>query len=198
MRQKAADAITEALKQNGYYKIFFVVGLQNGRVRPEDIATMKLVLDAAPITEYGVIINQLTERQHSDLSSGGTATGQVISAFWGALNGKKCRHFHFMKADKDLEDAENVWNDLPEDMIDFIEKLPGLEIKSQEVKRVRTTDYEEQREESQLRLMQTMQLTEQRKLELLKQILENQQADQFRWIVQAVLTFIANSQGQKK
>ena len=40
LRKAAAKAITEALKKNGIYKIFFVITLEAGRVRPVDLATI--------------------------------------------------------------------------------------------------------------------------------------------------------------
>jgi len=44
MRQESARQITEALRQNGKYKLFFVVTQDTGRVRAEDVATINLVL----------------------------------------------------------------------------------------------------------------------------------------------------------
>ena len=62
IRKQAAKAITEALKQNGMYQIFFVITLEAGRVRPEDITTMKLVLQSSKdIRYYSIIINKLTK-----------------------------------------------------------------------------------------------------------------------------------------
>ena len=48
LRQAAASEITEALRRNGSYQIFFVVTLSAGRLRPEDLTTMWLVLHNAP------------------------------------------------------------------------------------------------------------------------------------------------------
>lgn len=47
LRKQAAKAITEALKRDGNYQIFFVITLEAGRIRPEDMATIKLVLESA-------------------------------------------------------------------------------------------------------------------------------------------------------
>ena len=61
LRKVAAEAITEALKQNGMYQIFFVVTLESGRVRPQDLATIKIVLEhAKEVTNYSIIVNKLT------------------------------------------------------------------------------------------------------------------------------------------
>ena len=63
-RKKAAKEIEKALKQDGDYRIFFVLTLESGRVRPQDKATMELVLQAAPEIgqNYGTIFNKISKR----------------------------------------------------------------------------------------------------------------------------------------
>merc|ERR1740124_782391 len=61
--KKVAMAITSALKQNGRYKIIFVVTLEAGRVKPDDTETIRSVLNAAPIgINYTTIINKASTR----------------------------------------------------------------------------------------------------------------------------------------
>ena len=61
-KKEAAEAITNALKKNGNYKVVFVVTLEAGRVKPADVATIQLILKSATdITRYGVIFNNLSE-----------------------------------------------------------------------------------------------------------------------------------------
>jgi len=58
---KAAQAVTEALKQTGRYKIFFVVTLEAGRFDPKDTTLVQQILNHAPdISQYGVIINKMS------------------------------------------------------------------------------------------------------------------------------------------
>lgn len=53
LRKAAAQAITKALKKNGTYQIFFVVTLEAGRVRAQDLTTIRLVLEnASDITSH--------------------------------------------------------------------------------------------------------------------------------------------------
>ncbi|CAK9081201.1 unnamed protein product [Durusdinium trenchii] len=146
MRQKAADAITEALKQEGTYKIFFVVVLQNGRVRAEDIATMSSVLKAAPIngTDYGLITNQLPPREFKDLQSLPDVAQEVLGSIWCTMPEKATPHVHFLPRDDELEGADDVVKPLPKDCVDFIDMTPGVEIKGEEVKQVQADGYEEQ------------------------------------------------------
>ena len=68
IRKEAAEAITQGLKKGGNYQIFFVVTLESGRLRPEDLATIKLVLEnAKKITSYSLIINKLSKRLYDSL-----------------------------------------------------------------------------------------------------------------------------------
>merc|ERR1719213_277216 len=60
MREKAAEEIRKALLYEGNYKIVFVLTMRNGRVIAEDKTTMGLILQAAPIKHYGVLVNQLS------------------------------------------------------------------------------------------------------------------------------------------
>ena len=70
LRQAAASAITEALRRNGSYQIFFVVTLSAGRLRPEDLTTMWLVLHNAPdISHFSIIINKLTKTEYDGLQN---------------------------------------------------------------------------------------------------------------------------------
>ena len=62
LRQKAATAITKALRKDGTYQIFFVITLEAGRIRPEDMTTIKLVLEcSSDIEYYSIIINKLSK-----------------------------------------------------------------------------------------------------------------------------------------
>ena len=81
LRKAAAEAITEALKQNGMYQIFFVVTLESGRVRSEDLTTIKIVLEnAKDITQYSVIVNKLTKKVYDKvIEEGGTTLREVIA-----------------------------------------------------------------------------------------------------------------------
>ena len=68
LREQAAKAITEALKKDGRYQIFFVITLEAGRIRPEDMTTIKLVLESASdITHYSIIINKLSNNAYNCL-----------------------------------------------------------------------------------------------------------------------------------
>ena len=68
LREQAAEAIAKALKQDGIYQIFFVITLEAGRVWPEDVTTMKLVLESASdIEHFNLVINKLSTKTDSFL-----------------------------------------------------------------------------------------------------------------------------------
>ena len=70
MRQAAASAITEALKLSGSYQIFFIVTLSAGRLRPEDLTIIWLVLLNAPdINQFSIIINKLSRKEYDGLQN---------------------------------------------------------------------------------------------------------------------------------
>ena len=70
MRKIAARAITEALKQNGKYQIFFVIAPSAGRFQPEDLTTIWLVLQNAPdITIINIIINKLSKGEYESFQN---------------------------------------------------------------------------------------------------------------------------------
>ena len=60
MKQAAAE-IEKGLRLTKVFKINFVITLEMGRIRSQDIATMNLVCDAIDIDfKYGIIINKLS------------------------------------------------------------------------------------------------------------------------------------------
>ena len=115
MRQVAAGAITKALKQNGQYQIFFVVVLSAGRLRPEDLTTIWLVLLNAPkITLVNIIINKLSKGEYESLRN---KDGMIKSSFLAPLEmmgmRTKCNVF-FLLQDQMLADANDAWAHYPE------------------------------------------------------------------------------------
>ena len=67
-REAAGRAISEGLRKGGAFKVLFFVSERNGRVDPQDAATMKVVLDSAPeiwqcqgSPKYGVIVNKVED-----------------------------------------------------------------------------------------------------------------------------------------
>jgi GTP-binding protein EngB required for normal cell division len=144
MKEKAAAAITEALKQNGYYRIFFVMTVEAGRCRPADKATMRLILEAAPVTDYSIIVNKVSKKWVRDMMTGEDEDGVSFMKKWTTLLMQGLKpvtvSIHFMLKDSALDDEENVLFRAPEDIIEFIKNAPGMKIDKDEVKDVEASE----------------------------------------------------------
>lgn len=181
LRKQAAEAITTALKQNGFYRIFFVITVEAGRVRPDDKTTMKLILDAAPtITKYCIIVNKVTEAWAIGVQKPETLSTWVTTLMEGLP--KLTSNIHFMHRKGDLEDCSNVQYEAPRDVIEFIETAPGMPIASDDVAEVQADQFAEMqaKHEEILRELREdaakmAEAAERQKEEMMKQIKETQE-----------------------
>ena len=128
LRKAAAEAITEALRQNGMYQIFFVVTLESGRVRPQDLATIKLVLEnAKDITYYSLIVNKLTKTLYNKfLENQGQKLKKLVAElnFGSEINAQPPAILLLLRED-DLDDADNAFTEM-EALRDFVEDAPCM------------------------------------------------------------------------
>lgn len=139
-RKDAANAIEEALKMNGEYKIFFVVCLQAGRVSPQDVATMKVVLEACSRigTNYGIIINKVHPKSVRKVEDGMEAIKDQLFQ-----QGTPSTIFTYVNAsDDDLDGEDNVFVPLHESLAKFINLCPSIVIVPEDVSTVNVQDYE--------------------------------------------------------
>ena len=130
MRQAAARAITEALKQNGQYQIFFVVVLSAGRFRPEDLTTIWLVLLNTPgITVVNIIINKLSRGEYQSLEN---KDGMVKSSLIAPLEmmgmRTKCNVFLLLR-DENLVDADDTLAQYPK-LDNFVNEASWMDLDS--------------------------------------------------------------------
>ena len=130
MRQVAARAITEALKQNGQYQIFFVVALSAGRFRPEDLTTILLVLLSTPnITLVNIIINKLSKGEYEYLQH---KDGMVESGLLAPLEMMKIRtkcNIFLLLHDQMLADADDAFAHYPE-LDSFVDNALWVDVDS--------------------------------------------------------------------
>jgi len=148
MRDQAAQEITKALKAEGEgteirAKVFFVITVEAGRFRPVDILTMSLVLEAAPIKYFGIIINKCTKRIYNALN--GDQGQEMRSLLFNELP-RATRFLYAMKKMEDLEDEDNASIDLPDDFKMFIFQQPANVYRSAEVNEVKAITSEAERE----------------------------------------------------
>ena len=142
IQKAAAKAITEGLKKDGKYQIFFVVTLEAGRLRPTDLATINLVLASAKsITSYNVIINKLSEGMYDNLREN---KGKEVKVFVSELlsQGEKNRdppNLLLLLNNQKLLDAKNKFTKL-NDLDAFVDKAPWVMLKSSNVKDIPVDD----------------------------------------------------------
>ena len=147
MRKKAAEAITHALKQDGSYRVMFVLTLEAGRIKPNDITTMNLVLDSAPeITNYGVVFNKIPEDELKMIPrEGKQALLTQVSARTTKGESKPLPIPLFVAENKNLKSKTNATTTIP-GLEDFVLCLPPLVIHSGKVKEISTESFDEMRE----------------------------------------------------
>ncbi|RLN44244.1 hypothetical protein BBJ29_006319 [Phytophthora kernoviae] len=142
LKDKAAAAITEALRQTGQYKLFFLVRLENGRVVSDDLATIEIVLKSIELDDvpFTIIINNVKKRQYSNMMEKGTDFLKVVAL----INSIKYTtpHIVFIPIISELDEEDNVVTDLPGDVESFIRfEAPVCEISPQLVKPIKIEDF---------------------------------------------------------
>ena len=143
LREQAAEAITLALKQGGTYQIFFVITLEAGRLRPEDVTTMKLVLDSATdIEHFSLIINKLSKNAHQILFDNNfKELRTMVTELLVQINWSNNPPTLLLLVQRlELYDEENTfieWDELNE----FVQKAPSTNIKSTCVKEIKSDSF---------------------------------------------------------
>ena len=91
-RQAAGEAIRDALREGGPFKLLFFVMTEAGRVVRQDITTLRLVLDAAPEigNNYGIIINKVPQNVAKGLENPNNGKMFLTKLFTGIDQGKQC------------------------------------------------------------------------------------------------------------
>lgn len=144
LRRTAAEVITDALKKGGKYKLLFVVTEEEGRVRPADATTMKLVLDAIrdQTVPYGIVVNKVTEGKKKILAGCEIKKNTFVACLnKGRENTTGFIHLYGRK--EELESRDNALHDIDLDFLKFLEMLPYHEIKPDDVNKVKTKEFEE-------------------------------------------------------
>ena len=140
LRQTAAKAITEALKQNGIYQIFFVLTLSSGKVRSEDLVTIWLVLmHAGNIKSYIILVNKLSKQEHIHFE---TIKKEIINSVT-KLDPQEERQTPYILPllfDDTLNDVENEFKKF-ENMNEFIAKVPWVNVNPDSVNEIQYDDH---------------------------------------------------------
>lgn len=115
----SAREIEKALKLNGPYRIFFVITLNAGKVRDEDIKTINKVMNAINQKgkSFNVIVNQITTKERhllQDASARKVIIDQINSGR------HKTQSIIFVGRDRDLDDELTQFLTISEELNQFI------------------------------------------------------------------------------
>ena len=152
-REAAAEEISSALRAGGVYQLVFVLTLESGRVKPDDIATIQLVLAAIQKDDfqYAVIVNKVTENFLTSLGADEANLQKLMTT----LNSHSCTSTPFVFLYPKiavLEDADDKWHAPSDELKEFLSILRWEHLTPMDVKDVQSSVFEEEKE----RLSQTI------------------------------------------
>jgi GTP-binding protein EngB required for normal cell division len=142
LKERAAAAITQALRQSGRYKLFFMVRLESGRVVADDIATIETVMNAIDIENvpFSVIINNVRKRQYAAMMDKGDEFVTVVTMV-NAISHVTPRIL-FIPTMPDLEEETNAIVTLPADVEAVIRhESPSVTINPQTVSEIKPDEF---------------------------------------------------------
>jgi len=151
-RKQAAEAITLAMRQEGHYRLFFVMTLKNGRLLPEDVTTMNKVLEAAQgqlqDNSFGVIFNQVTDAEYEMLMKDEEQTRRQFEQvlFTDQTSDRKLsktKHIFFNRESRFLIGRDNIWEPLPMKTRRFINSIQGVKVAREKVEDIRVEDWDD-------------------------------------------------------
>eukprot|EP01105_Mastigella_eilhardi_P000290 TRINITY_DN1038_c1_g3_i7.p1 TRINITY_DN1038_c1_g3~~TRINITY_DN1038_c1_g3_i7.p1 ORF type:complete len:273 (-),score=80.87 TRINITY_DN1038_c1_g3_i7:330-1148(-) len=142
LRKQAAEEISNALSEGGLFKVFFVMTIESGRIRPDDKTTMKLVHDAAPAigNAYSIIVNKIPCNTQRKLATDDDTRKEFLASL--LLDMPPTGHVAFLPKVEELEDADNVVFTFPPNVLQFINAAPVVDIPIESVKKIETDMYE--------------------------------------------------------
>jgi GTP-binding protein EngB required for normal cell division len=139
LREQAAKEIERLFRSVRRIKLVFVITLEAGRVRPADLATIKLVLDALGIqnmtNQFAIIINKVSNRIKEDLKDSQKLT-QLLGCL-NALDSDNVRHTQFVRLlanNAELDDVDNALVVPQQTVLELIACLPDVRVDPRAVK----------------------------------------------------------------
>jgi len=145
--EKAAEEISKSLKLGGLYKVIFVVQLKAGRVKSEDVTTMILILKAAPIQQFGIIINDVPSNTAKKIRDNKDNFGDNVKVALLSELPVKTSHILVMDRIEDCVDENDVLMDPPAHLTDFLQSVPTIEISSEKVEQITVSQYHKLQEQ---------------------------------------------------
>ena len=148
-RKQAAAAITKALREEGHFRVFFVLRLDSGRLKPDDISLIKLVLESASdLTSYSLILNQVTKAVKRKLTGEQEIYKKLIEG--GIPDDQLPKGVHIVDKDDEIEDEDDRMLSNADDLLNFVENAIPVEIYPRNVEDLRIESFDQLREELEL------------------------------------------------
>jgi len=174
VRELAAKQITNALRDganNGRRLLLvFVLTLEAGRVKPDDIVTLEKVMESIEAPGYdltrnsfGIIVNKCSFLKKPTKAREGINT--IRTQFATDLSKYKTNYIEFLKVYDELEDEENATTNI-DGLMEFLLGLKGIDVKV--AKNIDVSNLEQVKEK--------MELEWRRKLEQIAEANEEQRA----------------------
>merc|ERR1712166_302487 len=139
LRQQAAEAIDEALRSGGNFSIVFVITHEEGRIRPDDLTTMKLVFDAVNaedeqvgVNDYAVLVNKNKTKWMRTKLDKPKWIGNLHASMT-AKNIPRTDNVYFAPFKDELECEDDACVALDPDTRAFMDTLPVVPIVSERV-----------------------------------------------------------------
>jgi predicted GTPase len=141
--EQVAQEIEQALKENKPYKIFFVVTLEGGRMRVDDLVTINKICGAIQVPfEYGLIFNKVSKPALAILHENADSLESYLSTL-----AKKPTSTIIIENDRAMKDRNNVYMEANAEgrkrLLDCITNLKATLIPSSQVQPIDVTDYQE-------------------------------------------------------
>jgi septin family protein len=176
MREKAAEEIRKAFKIGGKYSLCFVLTLQAGRVMPEDLTTIELVLTAVPdILDYGLIFNKVSEPVLAQIREKGEKA--LLDKVFRNFKCKTTEKVFFNPENEALRDRDNVLAEASPDLWKFVDSVNSQKVNS--TQKLATDKYEimQQQHERAIANMREMNDELRRELREMRQKYEEQRIE---------------------
>ncbi|CAK0834507.1 unnamed protein product [Prorocentrum cordatum] len=174
LRKEAAESISRALGKGGKFRVIIVVLQQQGRVRPEDRTTMKLILDAIPEigTQYTVVVNQCGIGAMKKFEENGEFRKTFLSYLFQGMPNPTDRVF-FLPTVTVMDGAEDQIMPLPEHFSKFLDEAPYVELKPGQAKEVNSDTYDD----ALTKIAELKEQSEEEKQHILKQVEDAKKAN---------------------
>jgi adenylate kinase len=145
LREQAAKEIEKLFREVKRLKIIFVITLEAGRIRPEDLMTMRLVLDSLGVDDlmdrFAIVINKLSARAMRDLQDQATKDKLFECLHKHSPNGRRqTKYIEMVQAKDELIDADNVLVEPDPALVKLLHDVPTVKVISEDVQSIDVDD----------------------------------------------------------